>query len=84
MFSPKSILGPTDFSECSDKALQNAIGIPKKFTGKIYLLPVVGTVIQYMAYYEIDPQTVNLVEKENVAAAEIRLTNKNVLHILPH
>ncbi len=84
MFSPKSILVPTDFSVYSDKALQNAIDIAKQFTGKIYLLHVVGTVIQYMAYYEIDSQTVNLVEKENIAAAKIRLTNKNVLHILPH
>ena len=76
MFSPKTILVPTDFSEYSDKALQNAIDIAKQFKSKIYLLHVVGTVIQYMAYYEIDPQTVNLVEKENVAAAQKMLTEQ--------
>jgi len=75
-FSPKSILVPTDFSEYSDKALQNAIDIAKQFKGKIYLLHVVGTVIQYMAYYSLDPQTVNLVEKESVAAAQKMLTEQ--------
>ena len=76
MFSPKSILVPTDFSEYSDKALQNAIDIAKQFKGKIYLLHVVGTVIQYMAYYSLDPQTVNLVESESVAAAKKMLAEQ--------
>jgi len=70
MFSPKSILVPTDFSEHSDKALQNAIDIAKRFNSKIYLLHVVGTLIQYMTYYELDPRTINLVEKESADAAK--------------
>ena len=73
MFSPKSILVPTDFSEYSDKALQNAIDIAKQFTGKIYLLHVVGTVIQYTS---LDPQMVKQLENEIVTAAQKMLTEQ--------
>ncbi len=78
MFSPKSILVPTDFSEYSDKALQMAIDIAKQFKCKIYLLHVIGTVIPstYLSYYSLDPQTVNLMEKGNVDAAQKMLTEQ--------
>ena len=76
MFSPKSILVPTDFSDYSDKALQNAIDIAKQFKGRIYLLHVVGIVIQCTVDYCLAPQTVNQVENESVATAKKMLTDQ--------
>ena len=75
MFSPKSILVPTDFSEYSDKALQNAIDIAKQFKAKIYLLHVVGTVIPYMTY-GIDPGIFDQVENASVATANKMLSDQ--------
>ncbi len=75
MFSPKSILVPTDFSEYSDKALQNAIDIAKLFKAKVCLLHVVGTVIQYMPY-GIDPQIFDLVEKASIDTANKMLSEQ--------
>ncbi|MGA3085725.1 MAG: universal stress protein [Thermodesulfobacteriota bacterium] len=70
MFSPKSILVPTDFSEFSDKALQQAIDIAKQFKGKVYLLHVVGIVIQCAVDYCLDVQTVNEVEQKSINSAK--------------
>jgi nucleotide-binding universal stress UspA family protein len=70
MFSPKSILVPTDFSEFSDKALQQAIDIAKQFKSKIYLLHIVGIVIQCAVDYCLDVQTVNEVEQKSIDSAK--------------
>ncbi len=70
MFSPKQIIVPTDFSEYSDKALKQAIDIAKQYNSKIYLLHVVGSVIQCTIDYCLDPKTTNLIEKESIAAAK--------------
>jgi nucleotide-binding universal stress UspA family protein len=70
MFSPKSILVPTDFSKFSDKALQQAIDIAKQFKSKIYLLHIVGIVIQCAVDYCLDLQTVNEVEKKSIDSAK--------------
>ena len=45
MFEPKNILVPTDFSAYSDKALQIAVDIAKKYKAKIYLLHVISEVL---------------------------------------
>ncbi len=73
MYSPKSILVPTDFSEYSDKALQVARDLAKQFKSRIYLLHVVGTDVPYLPYYALDRQTVDLVEKGKLAAARKKL-----------
>jgi nucleotide-binding universal stress UspA family protein len=74
MFSPKNILVPTDFSEYSDRALQNAIDIAKQFKGKTYLLHVIGIVIPYLADYSIDPRILNQVEDASITTSKRMLT----------
>jgi len=49
MFEPKRILVPTDFSEHSDKALNEAIDIAGKYNSKIYLLHVIDKQVQQCA-----------------------------------
>lgn len=70
MFSPKTILVPTDFSEYSDKALQEAIDIAQKFNAKIYLLHVIELVIHCTVDYCLDPQTITQVENESIQASK--------------
>lgn len=70
MFSPKAILVPTDFSEYSDKALQEAIDIAQKFNAKITLLHVVELVIHCTVDYCLDPQTITQVESESILASK--------------
>jgi universal stress protein A len=76
LFSPQRILVPTDFSEYSDKALQMAIDIAKQFRSRIYLLHVVGIVVQYMVDYSLDPQMVTLLENESILTAQKMLTEQ--------
>ena len=76
MFSPKNILVPTDFSEHSDKALQQAIDIAKQFKSKIYLLHVIGIIIQCTVDYCLPPQTVDQVENESVSSAKKMITEQ--------
>ncbi len=40
MLAPTKILVPTDFSECSDKALQQALDIAEQYHAKVFLLHV--------------------------------------------
>lgn len=70
MFSPKTILVPTDFSEYSDKALQEAIDIAKKYNAKITLLHVIELVIHCTVDYCLDPQTITQVENESILASK--------------
>jgi len=46
MFSPKSILVPSDFSEYSDRALQKAVDLAREYKAKIYLLHVIDKGLQ--------------------------------------
>jgi universal stress protein A len=46
MFAPKKILAPTDFSEFSDNALEQAVDIARQYESAIYLLHVLGVVQQ--------------------------------------
>jgi universal stress protein A len=70
MFAPKHIIVPTDFSEYSDKALQEAIDIAMQYHSRITLLHVVGIVIQCTIDYCLDPKTTNAVEQESITAAK--------------
>jgi universal stress protein A len=45
MFKPTKILVPTDFSEYSDKALQQALDIAKQHHSQVYLLHVIHSEI---------------------------------------
>jgi glycine betaine transporter len=73
MFAPKNILVPTDFSECSDKALQKAVDIASQNKAQIYLLHVVDKVIQCAGDYCLDYALVEQVEKQSVKYSEERL-----------
>jgi universal stress protein A len=70
MFAPKNILVPTDFSEYSDKALQEAIDIAKQYKAKITLLHVIELVIHCTVDYCLDPQTITQVEMESITASK--------------
>jgi universal stress protein A len=70
MFSPKNILVPTDFSEYSDKALEQSIDLAGQYDSKIYLLHVVSVVIQCTIEYCLDPGTLNSLESKTILAAK--------------
>ncbi len=76
MFSLKSILVPTDFSEYSDKALQKAIDIAKQSNAKIYLIHVARKVFQYGVDYGLDPQILDRLENASFATVKKMLTDQ--------
>lgn len=47
MLMPTKILVPTDFSEPSDKALEQALDIAKQYNAKVYLLHVIHEEVPY-------------------------------------
>ncbi|MDD5243450.1 MAG: universal stress protein [Syntrophorhabdaceae bacterium] len=70
MFSPKTILVPTDFSEYSDKALQHATDIARQNNARIYLLHVIGVTQQCIVDYCIDKQMVDQLEQQSIDSAK--------------
>jgi universal stress protein A len=70
MFSPKTILVPTDFSKSAEKALATAIDMARQYSSRIYLLHVVGLVIQCTMEYCLDPRTTTLVETKAIDSAK--------------
>jgi len=70
MFSPKTILVPTDFSEYSDKALQHALDIAKQNNAKIYLLHVVGIIQQCAVDYCLNYQDIEQLERKSVDSSK--------------
>jgi universal stress protein A len=67
MFEPKRILVPTDFSEHSDKALNEAIDIAGKYNSKIYLLHVIDKQVQQCAVdYCLSEADVEKLEADSV------------------
>jgi universal stress protein A len=70
MFAPKTILVPTDFSKSADKALYAARDIARQYSSRIYLLHVIGLVIQCTMDYCLDPRTTTLVETEAIESAK--------------
>jgi universal stress protein A len=70
MFSPKMILVPTDFSEYSDKALQQAVDIAKEHNSVIYLFHVVGIIQQCAVDYCLDNQIIEELEKKSIDSSK--------------
>jgi universal stress protein A len=69
MFSPKSILVPTDFSEFSDKALEVAFDMAKEHNSSIRLLHVVEVIQQCVADYCLDSAMVNDIQTKVAESA---------------
>lgn len=74
MFEPKKILVPTDFSDSSDKALQEAIDVAGKYHSKITVLHVIDKEIQQCAVdYCIPIEAVERFEEEGVNQSRKRM-----------
>jgi universal stress protein A len=69
MFSPKTILVPTDFSQYSDKALQVAIDMAKQHGSKIHLLHVSGLRQQCSVDYCMDQRLLEQLDRASSDAA---------------
>lgn len=72
LFAIKTILVPTDFSECSRKALRYAVPLARQFGAKIVLMHVAAF---HYAGSEIDDMELPRVEKQVVAKYRERLEN---------
>jgi universal stress protein A len=75
MFAPKNILVPIDFSGNSDKVLQNALDIAKKFSSNIFLLHVVNIIQQCSTTYCIDMTSMIQLENDSVKKSKETLQN---------
>lgn len=70
MLKPKKILVPTDFSEYSDKALQQGIDIARHYNSTVYLYHVIQFELRHIVVdYAIPIEVIDAVEKEQVSAA---------------
>ncbi len=65
MFTPKSILVPTDFSEFSDRAVRQAVDVAEQNNAKIYLLHVVDKLQQCAVDYCIPLETMMKVQSDS-------------------
>jgi len=65
MFTPKTILVPTDFSEFSDRAVRQAADIAEQNNAKIYLLHVVDKLEQCAIDYCIPLETMMKVQSDS-------------------
>ena len=81
MFTPKSILVPTDFSEFSDRAVRQAVDIAEQHNAKIYLLHVVDKLQQCAIDYCIPLETMMKVQSdsEKEAAKKMREEAEKIL-----
>jgi nucleotide-binding universal stress UspA family protein len=70
MFSPKKILVPTDYSEFSDNALEQALDIAKQHKAKVYLFHVIGLMQQCAVDYCLDNATVMDLDKKSMKSAK--------------
>ena len=57
MFAPKNILVPTDFSEHSDEALQEAVELARQYHSRVYLLHVAEPIMQCAGDFCLDAGT---------------------------
>ncbi|MDD5170726.1 MAG: universal stress protein [Syntrophales bacterium] len=87
MFAPKNILVPTDFSQYSDAALQEAVDIAIKFGANIFLLHVIPQHFrQCWEDYCLSDESVDQIDKASLEGAIDKLgkeadaiaNNKNV------
>lgn len=65
MFTPKSILVPTDFSEFSDRAVRQAADIAEQNNAKVFLLHVVDKLQQCAIDYCIPIETMMKVQSDS-------------------
>ena len=81
MFTPKSILVPTDFSEFSDRAVLQAADIAEQNNAKIFLLHVVDKLQQCAIDYCIPIETMMKVQSdsEKEAAKKMREEAEKIL-----
>jgi len=86
MFTPKSILVPTDFSEHSDRAVRQAVDIAEQHNSKIYLLHVVDRLQQCAIDYCIPQETMMKVQSdsEKEAAKKMREEAEKILKTKKH
>jgi len=74
MLKPTKILVPTDFSQYSDKALQQALDIAKQYQAKVFALHVIHEQITQCVYdYCLPTAEVQRAEEQLVASAEQNL-----------
>src|SRR5512137_158527 len=73
VFAPRRILVPTDFTEDSDRALREAIGIAAVSRGKVYLLHVDERLPIAVGDAVIDPEVIANVEKNDEVIARHKM-----------
>jgi universal stress protein A len=70
MLKPTNILVPTDFSEHSDRALDQALDIAKQYNARVYLFHVIHLVIYRCAIdYSISEDMIGELKRQAVDAA---------------
>ncbi len=74
MFSPRSILVPTDFSPDADAALKSALDLASRFKSRIYLLHVIDAGLQECAVdYCLPYAAVERLKEESRRTSKVRL-----------
>lgn len=78
MLMPTKILVPTDFSEPSDKALEQALDIAKQYNAKVYLLHVIHEEIPYQIDVSVvtSEDLLQQIRDSQLTEAEERLKNQ--------
>lgn len=76
MFRPKDILVPTDFSECSEKALQQAMELAKEFGSKIHLLHVTLHDAEHMPMFFLDDEKIREVKTHMAEYSQQQMQSK--------
>lgn len=76
MFTPKTILVPTDFSEFSDRAVRQAADIAEQSNAKIYLLHVVDKLEQCAIDYCIPLETMMKVQSDSEKEATRKMQDE--------
>jgi nucleotide-binding universal stress UspA family protein len=73
MFTPKTILVPTDFSEFSDRAVRQAADIAEQNNAKVFLLHVVDKLQQCAIDYCIPLETMMKVQSDSEKEASKKM-----------
>ena len=77
MFTPKTILVPTDFSQSSDRALEKAVDMAEKYNAKVILLHVIDEKVQQCAAdYCLKSEDVGRLEEESTRRSTQRLVDE--------
>ncbi|MCU0555543.1 MAG: universal stress protein [Syntrophales bacterium] len=73
MFTPKTVLVPTDFSEFSDRAVRQAVDIAEQNNAKIFLLHVIDKLQQCAIDYCIPLETMMKVQSDSEKEASKKM-----------